>query len=183
MTLHLSQEDLLEKMMDSLEFTPEEEAVIREYQAPSIFGKAGEINEALYHSDKYCNPETKRRIDVLTDACQKGKLTFGLEVLRGEDDYYGIRNSDNDDKWIGEVLDKKGFMSTSLCRAHSRALLFRIKVPAGAHAIYIKRFAENETSGDFEKELLIQRGYKLRIDHIDRDKSNYPTIYADLLLN
>lgn len=182
MKIKLDKTIFLNSMMKKIALSDDELAAIRAYQSPGNDGKSGEINRALYDDNYYTSPEIQHYIDTLTSACDRGILEYQIEVLRGENDFYGIAHSKNDSSLVGKVFEKKGFLSTSISRPHSRQIIYRLTVPRGTHCLYLRNLAQDEVSGKWEDELLIQRGYKIQIDKIVRDETG-PTVYAHLIIN
>lgn len=174
MKIKISKSSLLQNYMKNISFTEEEKNIISLWQSSGNDGICNIVNSTLYGNEVGCiNQNVEHYIEVLTAACDKFVLDFEITVKRGE---WGPVPK------IGAVLDKKGFLSTSLSRPFNRPVTYIISVPKGTHAIYIKDMAANKVSGEFEDELLIQKGYKLKINSID-SSSDIPTVYADLVLS
>ena len=182
MKIKINKRIFLDSMMKKISLSDDELAAIRAYQSPGNDGKSREINQALYDDDAYTSPEIQQYIDALTRACDKGILEYQMEVLRGENDFYGIADSKNDSSLVGKVFEKKGFLSTSISRPHDRQITYKITVPKGTHCLYLRNLAQDKVSGEWEDELLIQRGYMLQFDKIVRDETG-PTVYAHLIIN
>ncbi len=176
-------------MMKQIHFSEAEKEAIKVYQSPGNDGKSGEINDVLYNNGyNSCSPIIKKYIDDLTNACDKGFLSHDIDVLRSEMwDYYGIgirqKGLETDQGFEGKIFHKAGFISTSLTKPFSRPFIYKITVPKGTHAIYLRDIADNTLSGAFEDELLIQRGYSLKIDKIERDEDGYPIVHSHLIIN
>lgn len=179
--IKLDTKEMIRSAGKRMVYTNDELDVIQKWQSPGNDGISGDVNKALYKGTTDIPVQIAHAIDVLSNACSKSTTSFEFTVFRGENDHDGFMKQGNDDAWKGKILEKKGFLSTSLSKPFGRPVQFVIKVPKGTQGMFIGHLAKSQCSGDFEDEFLIQKGYKLKIDHIER-KNNYPVVFAELII-
>lgn len=181
--IKLDKYELIRNAGRKIEYSNEEIEMIQRWQSPGNDGISALVNQALSEGASYISTHTNiaHAIDVLSNACDKGIASHDFVVFRGEYDSDDFMKQGNDDAWKGKIIERKGFLSTSLSTPFSRPVQFRIEVPMGAHGIYIGHLAKINISGFYEDEFLIQKGSKLEIDHIERPDNN-PIVFAKLII-
>lgn len=107
--------------------------------------------------------------DMITKRISENTADVPLILYRGVGDYIYNNMKDNA---RGTEFDyyEKGFMSTSLVKGHEYRYKKRLRifVPVGSHVIYLG----NVNDEQFNYEVVIQRGAKLKIRSIDQEYIN-----------
>lgn len=147
------------------------------------------------------NSDMNTKITTLIKAIDKSKVGKNIVVWRGaESDFIdtilGRVVSDIPKNEINKVLtdvvkkgiefEEKGMMSTSIHPegAHGKTMM-KINVPKDARGLYIESITKKKTSSweHPEDELLLQRGYKLKIKHVNYNEQTFQyEVDADLII-
>lgn len=109
-------------------------------------------------------------IKQATAALKKASLPEEVIVRRGSD-YNMLRElgfditEANKDKFIGAILNEKGFLSTSPAPhgGFSGDIEYVIKIPKGSQAMYVDTISRHQG----EQELLVNRGGKYAVDDVE----------------
>lgn len=143
-----------------------------EKQALKVYTHAGSYpvndylrNGTLPQDSKYANATPVRdeedlhgAIKGMDSAFDKASLDKDTTVFRGVDRNAWAKISQAN---VGDIIEDKGFASTSLAKVTSSSLsnYMKIKVPQGAKAIPLDGVVANRTKG----EILLARGTQFRV--------------------
>lgn len=151
--------------------------------------------------DKNSNSDINTKITNLINVVDKSKVGKNIVVWRGaESDFIDtlLGNIVSDipkseiNKILKQIVDKgvefeeKGMMSTSIHPggAHGKTMM-KINIPKDAKGLYIEPITKKETSSweHPEDELLLQRGYKLKVKNVNYNKETFQyEVEADLVI-
>lgn len=145
------------------QLAPGEEKAVNIYTS-SAYRSMNEYLRGLRKSTYY-----EEEIKLATSALQKARLPEDVVVRRAAGynilQEMGYKDGDKISKFVGGTVKDKGFLSTSPDPngGFSSGIEYIINVPKNSQAMYIAPISEFEN----EKELIINRGGKFRIDKIE----------------
>lgn len=145
------------------QLAPGEEKAVNIYTS-SAYQSMNEYLRGLRKNTYY-----EEEIKLATSALQKARLPEDVVVRRAAGynilQEMGYKDGDKISKFVGGTVKDKGFLSTSPDPngGFSSGIEYIINVPKNSQAMYIAPISEFEN----EKELIINRGGKFRIDKVE----------------
>lgn len=194
-----SNKEFLQNKFDKINLSSDELEVIGEYTDTSF--KRMNINLRYNRYNPKSEDLINKKITTLSNALNKSIVGKNIKVWRGcesefIDTLLGKVVSDTPKDKINELLSKtvakgivfeeKGFMSTSISPdgAHGKVMI-EINVPKNSKGLYVDSISKKEISSweHREDELLLQKGYKLKIKNVEYNKNTFQyEVQADLII-
>ena len=129
------------------------------------------INSKLRGRSFFWESGNRERVERMHDALQRSEVPCDCTVYRGASlDALGKFKNLSDEELIGKNLQDKGFMSTSTAKGAQfpGEIKLEIAVPKGAHGAYLGNGIS--VCGDSEKELLFDRGSRMKVTGVYYDE-------------
>ena len=140
------------------------------------------INGVLRGTTKCFDAGNEERSELIHQALSIAKTPCDITVYRGcSNDALGIMSGMSCDDLVGNVFEYKGYASTSMSRglAFGGDLLLEIHLPKGSPAANIERLS---AAGQYEEEVLIDRGQLFRVVGAHTDGSGRQIIEVDTII-